>query len=281
MKKGVLKGFVSINPRWAGFKEYDYINASRSVYDTSKQITSECASIKAESKNFDLRGYEIARSQFFDNTTDRISVTFTSGEIRFSTTAVKKIGSTPVELLIHPEKQILAVRTVKKDCKNAMHWGKEHNGSLSPREISGAAFLPSLFALLQWNTDCRYRIIGIKYGQNSDSILLFNLKETEIFIPDNVIREQTPSVLQKDIHPFTDSIKRNVKAYPIDWADNFGRNFYSHTLVQELAKFSNTISLDFSTEAIPYKDSDLQVTSQAEIEKNIEQILSDVREETS
>lgn len=281
MKDGVLKGFVSINPRWAGFKEYDYINASKSVYAASEQLTQEYAPFKAESGSFDLRGYEIVRSQFFDNTTDRISITFTSGEIRFSTTAVNKIGSTLVELLIHPKKLIFAVRTAKKDCKNSMNWGKEHNGSLSPREIGGAAFLPSLFALLQWNTDYRYRVVGIKYGQNPDSILLFNLKETEIFIPNDVIRKQAPSIPQKDIRPFTDSIKRNVKAYPINWANTFGSNFYSHAQAQELAGFNTSVSLDYTAEAVPYKDSDLQITSRAEIEQNIKQILSDMKEETS
>ena len=30
---GILKGFVTINPRWAGFKEFDYYQAAKSVYD--------------------------------------------------------------------------------------------------------------------------------------------------------------------------------------------------------------------------------------------------------
>ena len=63
--EGVLKGFVSINPRWAGFKEDDYINASASVYNGTEQTSASSAPVEVQSGDFDLRGYEIARSPVF------------------------------------------------------------------------------------------------------------------------------------------------------------------------------------------------------------------------
>lgn len=41
---GVLKGFVTINPRWAGFKEADYMNAAQSVYIEDDNVPSESRS---------------------------------------------------------------------------------------------------------------------------------------------------------------------------------------------------------------------------------------------
>ena len=100
---------------------------------------------------------------FFDST-DRITVTFSQGDIRFSAPAVRKLDSTLVELLIHPKKLVFAVRNAGKDCRNAMQWSKKKDGKNSPREISGTAFLPTLYSLLGWNDDCRYRITGVKRG---------------------------------------------------------------------------------------------------------------------
>ncbi|MFG6330312.1 MAG: recombinase family protein [Lachnospiraceae bacterium] len=279
MKDGVLKGFVSINPRWAGFKEYDYINASRSVYSKEEEILPQSPAIEAESGTFDLRGYEIARSQFFDNS-DRISVTFTASDVRFSASAIKKISSSYVELLVHPEKLIFAVRSSNKEQRNAMLWTKKRNGIPHPRIISGTAFLPSLYALFGWKRDCKYRIIGVKRGQGTECILLFNLKETEIFIPNDVLQEQTAQTPKANLRPFTDNIKRNIMAYPPDWVDTFGSNFYSHAQAQELAMFDKNSSWNISEQAVPYKDSELQVTSRTERDKNIEQIMSDMKEET-
>lgn len=275
--EGVLKGFVSINPRWAGFKEDDYINASASVYNGTEQTSASSAPVEVQSGDFDLRGYEIARSQFFDST-DRITVTFSQGDIRFSCPAVRRLESTLVELLMHPQKRILAVRTAGKECRNAMQWSKKKSGISFPRGISGTAFLPTLYSLLDWKDDCRYRITGIKRGKGNDAILLFNLTEPEIFIPNDTVSSLPES--DTSVKPFTDSNRRNVRAYPPDWADTFGSNYYSHAQAQELAGFGKGMEPDISHASVIYKDNDIQVTSKDDIERNIEHIMSDMKENT-
>lgn len=275
--EGVLKGFVSINPRWAGFKEDDYINASASVYNGTEQTSASSAPVEVQSGDFDLRGYEIARSQFFDST-DRITVTFSQGDIRFSCPAVRRLESTLVELLMHPQKRILAVRSAGKECRNAMQWSKKKSRISFPRGISGTAFLPTLYSLLGWKDDCRYRITGIKRGKGNDAILLFNLTEPEIFIPNDTVSSLPES--DTSVKPFTDSNRRNVRAYPPDWADTFGSNYYSHAQAQELAGFGKGMEPDISHASVIYKDNDIQVTSKDDIERNIEQIMSDMKENT-
>lgn len=275
--EGVLKGFVSINPRWAGFKEDDYINASASVYNGTEQTSTSSAPVEVQSGDFDLRGYEIARSQFFDST-DRITVTFSQGDIRFSCPAVRRLESTLVELLMHPQKRILAIRSAGKECRNAMQWSKKKNGISFPRGISGTAFLPTLYSLLGWKDDCRYRITGIKRGKGNDAILLFNLTEPEIFIPNDTVSSLPES--DTSVKPFTDSNRRNVRAYPPDWADTFGSNYYSHAQAQELSGFGKGMEPDISHASVIYKDNDIQVTSKDDIERNIEQIMSDMKENT-
>lgn len=275
--EGVLKGFVSINPRWAGFKEDDYINASASVYNGTEQTSASSAPVEVQSGDFDLRGYEIARSQFFDST-DRITVTFSQGDIRFSCPAVRRLESTLVELLMHPQKRILAVRTAGKECRNAMQWSKKKSGVSFPRGISGTAFLPTMYSLLGWKDDCRYRITGIKRGKGNDAILLFNLTEPEIFIPNDTVSSLPES--DTSVKPFTDSNRRNVRAYPPDWADTFGSNYYSHAQAQELAGFGKGMEPDITHASVIYKDNDIQVTSKDDIERNIEQIMSDMKENT-
>ena len=270
---GFLKGFVSINPRWAGFKDTDYLNASSSVYDNTEFTSDSFNHVEVRSGDFDLRGYEIARSQFFDNT-DRITVTFSQGDIRFSCSAVRKLNNTQVELLIHPRKLIFAVRGAGKECRNALQWSKERNNSIFPKEISGAAFLPTLYSILGWKDDCRYRITGLKRKNENDSLLLFNLSEPEIFIPNNIVG--TPPNTEYPVKPFTDTLRRNVRAYPLDWADTFGSNYYCHAQAQELAGLDADSNLDISP--VIYKSSDIQVTSKDNIEKNIEQIISDMKE---
>lgn len=112
IEDGALKGFVSVNPRWAGFTADDYKSASNSVCDETVKQPSE---YEAYSGDFDLRGYEIARAQFF-NTARKLCVTFKDNQIQFSTECLRKFGKVfSVEMLVHPGEHLFAVRPYSKE----------------------------------------------------------------------------------------------------------------------------------------------------------------------
>jgi hypothetical protein len=74
INSGILKGFVTINPRWAGFKESEYFGAAKSVYptlDTEQESAhyqvGERVQLEVGVGDFDLRGFGITRSEFFDS----------------------------------------------------------------------------------------------------------------------------------------------------------------------------------------------------------------------
>lgn len=73
IQKGSLSGFISINPRWSGFKARDYFEASQSVLKPANMNVPD--TITASAGSFDLRDYEVARGQFFSSV-GRISVSF-------------------------------------------------------------------------------------------------------------------------------------------------------------------------------------------------------------
>lgn len=66
---GLLKGFVTISPKWAGFKAADYLQASMSVYtdeDYYGQSTDGEATFEVAAGDFDLRGFEVTNAALFD-----------------------------------------------------------------------------------------------------------------------------------------------------------------------------------------------------------------------
>lgn len=279
--EGILKGFVSINPRWAGFKPDDYNTASQSAYSDTEKIPSVPYEIEAKSGDFDFRGYEIARGQFFQ-TANRICVTFSGDSINFTTGAVRRLGKeTSVELLIHPIKKLLAVRPCPKDSRNSMKWARTRDGVLLPRTIRGAAFLPSIFTLLDWNISCKYRVIGVHRQKETESILLFNLDETEIVIPKDIIssdRNKTSDnrKLADDMSPFTYGPKKDILAYPADWTDNFGNDYYCHTQSDETVSYPGDWNVQ--SEGMPYKEPDIHVTDTHKIHHEIKEILNELKE---
>ena len=286
MKEGALRGFVSINPRWGAFTEDDYFEASASAYTDDASMESEIKPIEAQGGSFDLRGFEIARSQFF-NTAGRLCVTITNDSVLFSTECIRKFGETMfVELLIHPSEHLLAVRPSTKETRNAVRWANlSEVGTYHPRTVRGAAFGKTLYGLFGWTDGCKYRVRGVYRQRDKEKLLVFDMRETEVFIPKAVLAPEVSEISEEV--SFVDGVKesalderRNVIAYPTAWAANFGTGFYRHAQARELATLEAETAWKSMEEAQPYTEKmDLQVTAPEMVVQNIHQIISNMKQE--
>ncbi len=268
IQKGSLRGFISINPRWSGFKVTDYFEASQSVSNSMDTIMPE--SVTASAGSFDLRGYEIARGQFFSST-DRISVSFSNKQISFNKNAIRKFPDTKyIEMLIHPCAKLLAIRPCSVEEKNKVQWSRTKDGELIPKPISGAAYLSTLYDIFKWDKKYKYRILGVTHQKDNESVLIFNMTDTEIRIPTNI----------KDASSNTSYNSKIVSAYPADWSYSFGNNYYMQSQTPELTEFTADKDWQTASESKPYKDSEMQVTPKETIRQNIQSIITEIKGDT-
>lgn len=229
LDSGVLKGFVVINPRWAGFKEQQYFEACRSVYNPSDFPSDiDEVEIEVQAGDFDLRGFEIARSEFFE-TTRSPNVTFNHKKIKFSTAVVRKFGKNNyVELLINPISRRFAVRPTTPDNRNAVVCSRLDFGVYYPKDISTAAFSETVYSLFGWNTDYKYRILGSLYEQDGEIAYIFDVRDSEAYFKTYVLPTQGMTDDGKPVvQPLMPSGKR-IRAIPEAWANSFGKEFYIH-----------------------------------------------------
>lgn len=281
---GALKGFISINPRWAGFKAVDYRRASRSICDEEDNTLENRIEINTQPGDFDLRGYEIARSQFFD-TALKTCITFSIEEMKFGTECIRKMKNvSTVELLLHPDKQLLAVRPATNSNRNAIKWNVLKDITYQPRIISGSAFLKTIYEIFGWKTNCKYRVRGIRKQNTDESVYIFDMRETEVFIPTSQvtsdINEESVDISKDkivlDIKPIM-TTQKTVCAYPAEWATNFGSDYYRFAQAQELRAFSETGEWKTQSEGQVFNESPLNVTSSEEIKMYIDQIIEEMR----
>ena len=284
INSGILKGFVTINPRWAGFKEAEYFGAAKSVYPTL-DTEQESAPIKLEEEyqlevgvgDFDLRGFEITRSEFFDSGR-RPTVTFGDKKIKFSMECVRKFGEKNyIELLVNPIERKFAIRPTDKKNRNAVMISKVSNANYYPRDISSAAFSNTIFSLFGWNTDCKYRIIGSLYEQDNELAYMFDVINSEALFKSYVLTTQGLSKEgQVSIQPLTPYGKR-IRAIPEEWASSFGKQYYLHE--QSLAAIENQSENDWKLrlEGQLFKTGKkIAVTEFDELKQYIKQELSGV-----
>lgn len=279
--EGALKGFVTINPRWASFTAEDYRIASDAIENKFNNFTDDVMVIP-QNGDLDLRGYEIARTEFF-NSVSKINVSISIEGMRFGMDALQKLDSIPyVELLIHPRLYQLAVRPSKKEIRTSIKWATAANVKYHPKIITGAAFLPTLFELFGWNEEYRYRITGIRRQKDGETVLLFNLYETEVLIPAEKVHQfcEDNNLPELEFTPGGMSGYRGkIVAYPIPWAQNFGSEFYQHTQGSISSGIDNGGLWDVTTEGNPYYGNEPQPRPKENIEKNLRQLLNELQKE--
>lgn len=274
IQEGSLSGFISINPRWSGFKSRDYFEASQSVLKPANMNAPD--TITASAGSFDLRDYEVARGQFFSSV-GRISVSFSYKQISFNKDAIRKFPNIKfVEMLIHPSSKLLAIRPCSSETKNKVQWSRLKDGQLIPKPISGAAFLPTLYEIFKWDKKCKYRILGVAHQKDNENVLIFNMDDTEIRIPTSTNEVSAPN----NNTPDTISDSKSVLAYPADWMNSFGNNYYTQSQAPELTEFTVDKNWQTASESKPYKEPELQTTPKETIIQNIKNIITEIKGDT-
>lgn len=272
--EGSLTGYVSINPRWAGFKPIDYYDAITNIIeDPETELPTEG---NASSGEFDLRGFEVARGQFFSGT-EKIIATFSLKKLLFNTFAVNKLSCINVELLVHPYMMSFAVRPATPASKNTVTWAKDRAGKFYPKEIRGGAFLPTLFEMFEWKEDCKYRVTGIKHSNDGESVLIFDLSSVEILLPpatedDEITAPESPSGME---HLGT---KKSIIAYPAEWAQSFGNSFYNQQFSHEASAFDGERPWEIQSQGKSFQpEQELEVTPPEQVEQHIVSIIDEMK----
>ena len=247
--EGILKGYVTINPRWAGFKAKDYYMAAQSVFDVqetsapSDETDDDTFTFEVQPGDFDLRGFEITRTEFFDATL-RPFVTLAEKRLKFSTECVRKFGERNyIEMLVNPLEKKLAIRPTELSNRNGVYFSRLLNGAFVPKDIAGAAYYDTLFELFGWNTNCKYRIIGSLFEHDNEPAYIFDTENSEAFFNPTVLNQHDPgSGAPAAAQPLTPLGKR-IRAVPAEWTTSFGQQYYLHE--RPLAELANQSKNDW------------------------------------
>lgn len=226
---GKLKGFVIINPRWAGFQSREYFVAAQSVMQEDDCTTDfgmeTSAGPQSEAGDFDLRGFEITRSEFFD-AHHRPRVTFGGKKICFNAECVRQIGGNGyAELLADPIGKRFAVRSADAKNRNAVRIAIPSETGLHPRDIAASAFSETLFVLFGWTLTRKYQITGVQWQKGEELAYIFDAADAEALIRPGTIPNAEAAPCDTALQPLA-SAGKHIRAIPKEWTTSFGKQFY-------------------------------------------------------
>ena len=211
--EGIFKGFVPINHHWINDDPNVYYDISNSVEKTVK--------VKRINKNkfsaFNLDGYQVVRSQFTQIRYEGPVMSISGEKITFNLFCMKQFDVKFVQLLLHPAERKIAIRPCHKDDVHSIRWRTNEDGIVYSKTLSCQHFLNALYGIMEWNPDYVYKIRGVWAKRHHQQIIVFNLINA------------VPAILVQNDENET-ARKRRVNACPEEWLDDFGEEFYEHTI---------------------------------------------------
>ncbi len=133
-------------------------------------------------KDFSYDGYQVVRKELFAHLRDP-AVIIRRDSITFNTACIEGLEDTVyIHILVNSAKRKMVVRKCNENDKDAIRWCIAKPDKRKSRKISGKIFTAKLYKDMDWNADCRYKILGYRITFEGETIYIFDLTETEIFL---------------------------------------------------------------------------------------------------
>ncbi len=161
-----------------------------------------------DNEELDLSGFQVVRREFFAHMQEP-SIVFNVGKISVNTACVRKLTETDyIQILVNREKKLIVIRPCSEYDIHSFLWCKVKDDKRYPRVVTGKLFFLKICGLMGWNPENRYKIMGKIVRSQGQNLVLFNLKDYEMYV-----RTQ-----DKDE-------KLHISRKPLfqgDWRDQFG-----------------------------------------------------------
>ena len=239
IKRGLLSGFIPLNLAFGGYDAGHYLGALVMADIPQKNIETEIAHIA---------GTKRVRRELLGEW-NSAALTVSKNDIGFNAACLSLMENAEyVEILLHPNERLLAVRKTTKKNKNAIPWQR---GAIPSKKISRV-----LYALMGWQKDWKYKMTADCFSKNNEQVIMFDLNCCEFRISDK----------EKGL--------KSTRAIPSEWLSCFGDGLPEHIMMcrRALSEHLKKWEINASPSPIPYFGCGVKPLSRNEAEQLIEEM---------
>lgn len=219
-------------------------------YTDEKEIVDQKAIELAEDFSYD--GYQVVRRELFAHLREP-AVVIRRDSVTFNTACIAGLeDAVYIQILVNQDNKRMVVRKCEENDKDALRWCVAKPDKRKSRKMTNKIFSAMMYEMMGWNLDCRYKILGHKITFEDETIYVFDLMETEIFLDikgkrakkdteSQFTTEKANSVEETasnsiDNERSVEEIKRKnrIPFYPKEWKDSFGLLVEEHRKALEI-----------------------------------------------
>lgn len=219
-------------------------------YTDEKEIVDQKAIELAE--DFSYEGYQVVRRELFAHLREP-AVVIRRDSVTFNTACIAGLeDAVYIQILVNQESRRMVVRKCEENDKDALRWCVAKPDKRKSRKMTNKIFSAMMYEMMGWNLDCRYKILGHKITFEDETIYVFDLMETEIFLDikgkrakkdtESQFTTEKANSIEETASNSTDNersveeIKRKnrIPFYPKEWKDSFGLPVEEHRKALEI-----------------------------------------------
>lgn len=115
----------------------------------------------------------------------------------------------------------------------SVEWARQKNGVWVNKSISSLEFLEKMFRMMNWNRECRYKVLGRVANSDQGLVMLFDLEEAIMFTPQP----------QEFTDPMTGEVKKKqIKFFPDIYKGRIGRSYNDYVATHQMSMFENIVN---------------------------------------
>ena len=219
-------------------------------YTDEKEIVDQKAIELAE--DFSYEGYQVVRRELFAHLREP-AVVIRRDSVTFNTACIAGLDDAVyIQILVNKDNKRMVVRKCEENDKDALRWCVAKPDKRKSRKMTNKIFSAMMYEMMGWNLDCRYKILGHKITFEDETIYVFDLMETEIFLDikgkrakkdtesqsttENANNIEETASNSTDNERLAEEIKRKnrIPFYPKEWKDSFGLPVEEHRKALEV-----------------------------------------------
>ena len=219
-------------------------------YTDEKEIVDQKAIELA--KDFSYDGYQVVRRELFAHLREP-AVVIRRDSVTFNTACIAGLeDAVYIQILVNQDNKRMVVRKCEENDKDSLRWCVAKPDKRKSRKMTNKIFSAMMYEMMGWNLDCRYKILGHKITFEDETIYVFDLMETEIFLDikgkrskkdtesqttiENVSNIEETASSDTDTERSVEEIKRKnrIPFYPKEWKDSFGLPVEEHRKALEI-----------------------------------------------
>ena len=240
-----------IEPFYADNIAYYGLTRMNEEYTSTTTLTEQTVENERDARTeklqntFSYDGYQVVRKELFAHLRDP-AIVIRKDSITFNTACITGLEDVVyVHVMFNNDLKRIVVRGCDENDKDALRWCIAKPDKRKSRKMSCKPFAELVYKEMDWDSECRYKVLGYRITFEGETLYVFDLLVPEIFHERQKRKEET--VAEQPADQETKPVDTRKGFYLDDIAGTFGVPVEEHLRESEVRQMDGYVSMGVLT----------------------------------